>query len=128
MKKPLYSKIASTLAARENCIKTCKWDWEQLHRNRIEELVKNEMPSGSGIDCGTKLDLDASTPNKLVFTLSYHHMNADGYYDGWTEHKVIVTPSLAFGIDVRITGRDRNDIKEYLSETYHHALTQEIEF
>jgi hypothetical protein len=53
-------------------------------------------------------------------------MNDNGMYDGWTTHQVIVTPSLAFGFTLKITGRDRNQIKDYLSETYHYALEQHI--
>jgi hypothetical protein len=50
----------------------------------------------------------------------------DGFYSGWTDHTVIVRPSFR-GINVRISGRDRNGIKEYLAETYDYALTQEVE-
>ena len=46
----------------------------------------------------------------------FHHMNDGGFYDGWTEHSVVVTPSLVYGFDTRITGRDRNDIKNYIGE------------
>jgi hypothetical protein len=84
------------------------------------------LPSGSGIDCGTELDRAACKPGKLVFTFSYHHMNEAGMYDGWTEHTLIVTPSFD-GIDLRITGRDRNQVKEYLYDIYHNDLTQEVE-
>ena len=84
------------------------------------------MPSGSGIDSGTKLDFDRSKPNRLVFTAPYHHMNDDGMYDGWTDHDIIVTPDLGFGFDLRITGRDRNQIKDYLGDTFAEALRQDI--
>jgi hypothetical protein len=45
-------------------------------------------------------------------------MNEGGYYDGWTEHQVIITPSLQHGFDVRVTGQDRNEIKDYLAELF----------
>jgi hypothetical protein len=45
-------------------------------------------------------------------------MNDVGYYDGWTEHTVTVTGSLTSGYKMTISGRDRNDIKEYLYETF----------
>ena len=86
----------------------------------------DDLPSGSGWDCGTKLDYEKSNPDKLVFYGSYHHMNENGMYDGWTEHTIIVTPSLAFGFDVKITGRDRNDIKDYLGEMFQHALSEPV--
>jgi len=84
------------------------------------------MPSGSGIDSGTTLDFDKSSGSKLVFSTSYHHMTEDGMYDGWTEHVVTVKPSLMFGFDLAISGRDRNDIKEYLHEVYHDTLMTDV--
>lgn len=124
--RKLYQKIASLIAARNNCRKSNNNEWLVTHEDTIEFLVKNYMPSGSGIDCGTQINLEKSTPEKLVFTFSYHHMNEGGMYDGWTEHTLTVRPSLAHDIDIRISGRDRNQIKEYLYETYQHALTQEV--
>ncbi len=114
----LYSELASLVCARLNCIKSDNTEWLAKHEAKILELVKETAPSGSGIDCGTKIDLDASTGEKLVFNFSYHHMNESGIYDGWTEHKAIVVASLQFGFDLTITGRNRNQIKEYLHETF----------
>jgi hypothetical protein len=37
------------------------------------------------------------------------------------------TPSLANVFDVRISGRNRNDVKPYLHETFSAALRQEVE-
>ena len=53
-------------------------------------------------------------------------MNEHGFYAGWTKHMVTVRPSLAFGLDVRIGGRDRNAIKDYLAEVFLHALTRPL--
>ncbi len=122
MNSKLYSALAHLLCARQNCIERNNAEWPPKHEQSILELVKQYMPSGSGVDCGTKIDLDKSTPNKLVFHFSYHHMNSDGMYDGWTDHSAIVTPSLAFGFDLKITGQNRDDIKEYLYETFREAL------
>jgi hypothetical protein len=124
--RPLYRELASLLQAIENCRKSSNLEWHGRHQDRLAKLVSNGMPSGGGIDNGTKLDIDACRPGKLVFTFGYHHMNESGMYDGWTEHVLTVTPSFD-GIDLRISGRDRNQIKEYLYETYHYALTQAVE-
>jgi hypothetical protein len=71
--------------------------------------------------------LDASIPEKLVFIVEYHHMAESGMYDGWTSHRIIVTPSLARGFSLKITGKDRNQIKEYLADVYHNWLDTEIQ-
>lgn len=120
----VYQIIAQTLQAYQNCMADpAKADWADKHRERIDGIVKNCLPSGSGIDSGTKFDWDKSTPDKLVFQADYHHMDGNGYYSGWAEHQVIVKASLAFGLEIRITGRDRDNIKDYLSDCYHSALT-----
>lgn len=128
MTKPLYQILASTLQTRQNCLVSNPMAnaWKE-HDAAIEQLTADFMPSGSGIDSGTKFNWEESTLNKLVFNTSYHHMNEGGYYDRWTEHKVIVTPSLSAGYDLKITGRDRNQIKDYLAEVYTSALDEEIE-
>lgn len=83
------------------------------------------LPSGSGIDRGTIIDRERSRPDRIVLVCSFHHMNEHGYYDGWTDHEVIVRPSLAWGFTLRVTGRDRNGIKDYLHDVYMHALREE---
>jgi hypothetical protein len=97
-------------------------------RDTIERLVKEHMPSGSGFDSGTVLVLDESTDYKLVFGTSFHHMNEHGSYTKWTEHRVIVSPSLAFDFDLTVTGRDHNGIKDYIHEVFHHALTKAVSY
>jgi hypothetical protein len=54
-------------------------------------------------------------------------MDEHGGYDGWTEHSIIVTPDLASGFDLRVNGRDRRDIKEYLAEIFGYALDADID-
>lgn len=125
-RRPLYQELASLFDAYKRCVDTNNHEWRDQHHATIEWLVDNYMPSGSGIDGGTKFDWDASKPDKLVFTFGYHHMNDGGYYDGWTEHTLAVKPSLQFGITTHISGRDRNGIKECLYEVYGYALEQDV--
>ena len=122
---PLYQIIAGLIQARLTC-EADNPEWFDNHTAKLREIAKNELPSGSGIDSGTAIDLDESTPEKIVLTTEYHHLNDGGYYDGWTAHKVIITPSLQFGISVKITGRDRDDIKDYLSDVFDTALNAEV--
>lgn len=87
----------------------------------LQKIVKERMPSGSGFDVGTKIDEDKSRPDRLVFDTEFHHMNEAGY-DGWTQHTVSVKPSFVFGLDITISGRDRNEIKDYIHESFSLAL------
>lgn len=126
MKRTLIQAIASKVAARENCLSSVPPNTEWYHRHTAAgDALAKFLPSGSGFDSGTKIDWDKSRSERLVFTTSYHHMNENGMYDGWTDHTVIVSASLPFGIDIRVTGVNRNDIKEYIGETFQYALTRE---
>lgn len=124
--KQLYQRIASAANAQRNCVKTGNAKWAREHFDTVSRLVREHMPSGSGLDNGTAFDWDRSSDDKLVFHTSFHHMNDLGMYDGWTDHVVTVKPSLLSGIDVFISGRNRNDIKDYLFDLYRDALTAEI--
>lgn len=126
MQRKLFQHIASCIAAMKACEQSSNKDWYRKHKAAAEWFVREYMPSGSGIDNGTKLD-ETSTAQRLVFNLSYHHMNDAGMYDGWTDHKIVVTPDLTSEISIHVTGRDRNDIKDYLAETYQFALTRTLD-
>lgn len=94
-----------------------------------EKVLRREFyngPSGSGIDDGTQSDLDDWDGKKIVFYASFHHMNDCGYYVGWTEHVFTVYPDLQFGFNLKISGPNRNDIKEYLADVYNNWLNEEI--
>lgn len=125
MARYLYSELAAAIEARRNCADMGNQEWLVKWTQRIQEL-EQLLPSGSGIDHGTILDLEQSHAEKLVMRADFHHMNDVGMYDGWTGHVVTVTPSFR-GINLRISGRNRNDIKEYLYETFDYALKQEVE-
>lgn len=131
--RPLYVELAHCIAARLNCLSdlelgTChesfiplREEWRDKWTDKAESLVKEHMPSGGGFDSGTELDFSLSTPEKLIFHTSFHHM-VDGMYDGWTEHTVKVQPSFIHGIDMSISGRNRREIKDYIAESFHTSL------
>lgn len=98
----------------------------QGRKEEIEEFCRDNAPSGSGIDAGTTFNFDESKVEKLVFNTSFHHMNENGFYDGLTEHKVIVTPSFCMYPAVRITGRDRNFIKDYLADVFDSFINEPV--
>lgn len=124
MNRPVYKAIASRLQAIINCKESGNREWELRHAEVIERIVRNQLPSGSGFDSATRLS-DKSTPNKLIFNTSFHHMNSEtGSYDGWTNHVVTITPSLVCDFETSVSGSDRNGIKDYIAETFSAALSQ----
>lgn len=126
METQVYSKISSLLLAIDNCNKSGSQDWHYKHKETILKLVKDHMPSGSGFDNGTQFAFELSNPEKLIFTTSFHHMDENGYYDGWSDHTVTVKPSLAFGFVMKVSGSNRNDIKDYIKDTFNFTLKQDV--
>jgi len=124
--KQLYQILSQTLDAAFNCERTGNIEWFGNHTLRLKVLVDKYMPSGSGFDAGTALDFEKQTPGQLRFSTSFHHMNDAGMYTAWTYHEIVITPNLAHGFDIRVSGRNRSDIKDYLADVFHHALSQEI--
>jgi hypothetical protein len=121
----LYQKLATTIEARENCREHSNDEWFKRHTETLEKL-NDLMPSGSGFDNGTRLLPSKSTPDKLVFETAFHHLNEHGMYDGWTEHRVTVRPSFVRGFELKISGRNRNDIKDHMYEVFAAALETEV--
>ena len=128
MKQKLYNRMAQIVDARFTCIKKNNTEWIEKHTEALEEMTKNYMPSGSGLDAKTEIDLIKSSGEKLAFTSSFHVMDENGFYDGWIEFKLYVTPSLIHGFILSIIGNfgKRQDIKEYLYSLYREALEVEI--
>lgn len=125
MKRKLYQAIASAVMARET--QEARGADTSTWTRYADGLARHFLPSGSGIDCGTKIDWARTSSARLVFIAPFHHMNENGMYDGWTDHAVFVTPSLAWDIEIRITGRDRNHVKEYIAGLFEYALTRDGE-
>ena len=120
MKHTLAAEISQQIRRSKNDALAIYKDAE----SKLSYLAKNYLPSGSGVDGGCEIH-PQSHANNIGIVFSFHHMDEHGGYDGWTAHKAIVTPDFS-GIDVRITGPNRNGIKEYLGDLFHHALSEEF--
>lgn len=91
------------------------------YARRAEMLTKEHMPSGSGFDNGTTIDLERSNLRRLVFNTSFHHMNDAGMYVGWTDHKVTIEANLD-GHVIRVSGPNKRGIKEHIESEFWSAL------
>ena len=118
---PLYKQISSLLWVLES--RNIEKD-EAIEQLRLIE--KEELPSGSGFDAGTKIDLIRSNPEKLVFFTQFHHMDENGSYTGWTQHMITVTPSFDSSLKVQVNGSYRNAIREYIADEFHSVLSREV--
>ena len=126
-KQKVYQKLAGRFSAYLNCIKENNEEWEQNHKDSIETITNVCLPSGPGIDSGNSFDFNKSKQNKLVINSSWHIMNQNGYYDGWIDFTVTITPDLISELNIDIRGnfgKKHQDLKSYLSDLYYSALTE----
>jgi hypothetical protein len=125
----IYQALAGHFIAYLNCLEKGNSEWQEKHKEKIEEIVEKYLPHGSGIDNGNSFDFDNSREDKLIINSSYHRMDENGFYDGWIDYQVVIRPSLtANGINLDVKGRfgKHQDLKDYLGDIYYEALTAEI--
>lgn len=116
----VYKRLARMIKARNSCLKTGNEEWFEKNSNVIDRIM-DSSPSGSGFDSGTQL-IDGK---ELSFKVSFHHMNDNGMYEGWTDHIIKVIPDLCFDFILKISGKNKNGIKEYITETFEQWLINE---
>lgn len=130
MKKPLYKRIAELVMAMDNGNLSPNPVWYNKHKENLLQLVANYMPSGAGFDSGTHFLFESSTSEKLVFHTSFHHMDDNGSYSGWTDHIITVKGSLVYDFAMHVSGHKSfvtNDFKDYIYEVFDAALRTEVE-
>jgi hypothetical protein len=108
----------------KNCqwLKTVNEPYKLMAESRIKRL-ESLLPSGSGIDSGCKILSSDSGKDKVKISFSFHHLNDGGFYDGWTDHILTVNPTLT-GIELNISGKNKNDIKDYLYQVFEECLNE----
>lgn len=117
--------FVSCKTAFTNSLDNGNGEWVTRWRKRLTMLVEL-IPHGNGIDIGPRTCDDVSVePSAIRFSVSFHHMNSDGFYVGWTEHDVTIRPAFD-GVDVQISGRNRRDVKDHLHEVMEHAFTRHV--
>ncbi len=109
--------------------------WANLHNAALSELIKDTLPHGSGFDSGVSVDWEATDvlAERYVFVCPFHVMNEVGFYVGWAEFRVSVTPSFQDTISLEIertatTGDDaEHGLEDYVAEAMYAALTEDYE-
>jgi hypothetical protein len=123
----VYTELARLLIARVNCEKSGNTEWHEKHSARIDEILENKLPHGSGFDRKTTIYYTKSNDQKMVFYSSFHCMNENGYYDGWIEYKIIARASLSCALTVDVIGREyHGGLKDYVADCFRDALTAEL--
>jgi hypothetical protein len=122
MKTKLITRIYRSLQALRSNQKINNVEWIE----KWSEL-NNYLPDGSGFDAGCEIDVENSNETKIIILFSFHHLNENGYYEGWTDHKLTCRPTFD-GIDMKISGPNKNQIKDYLYDTFDYILNEEHDF
>jgi hypothetical protein len=129
----LYQQIARTVDALKRSQERGNDRWVYRHGETLESISRNLLPSGSGFDSGTEIDLDESSADRLVLRTSFHHMSEHGYI-GWSHWRIVVTPNLMFGCSVEVEcldeqpdpDHDVESMADYIGEVFDHDLNEPI--
>jgi hypothetical protein len=120
MTQTVVQAIVNAGIARENCIKHNNQEWKTKWTIRLNYLIENCLPSGSGFD--SDIEVEYIGNDKIVFIVPYHPMDENGFYDPWIQAKVIVKPTFD-GIDV--TARGAKQHNDYIADTMWGCLVSE---
>lgn len=123
----IYQILGVANQARINCISAKNDVWREKWEDKINTIVNNYLPHGSGIDGKLEFNFEKSTQDKLIIDSEFHFMNENGFYDGWSNFSVVVTPDWR-DCNIYVVGRFRkkySDTKDYLQDIFSEALMTE---
>jgi hypothetical protein len=138
--KPLYQHMASAIDAMQRCkadanairanapgaphesFLELREEWALRWKDRLHAML-DALPHGSGLDADWHYVGDKCNADRITLSTSYHNMDTNGFYCGWSDLTVTVKPSLIHGINLRITGGD-SDLKDYLYDILSQALCE----
>ena len=119
----IYQRIAVLVEVANGAISK---DHKTSAIDKLEEIIKEKFPHGSGFDEGVTVDLSNSTGKKIVFKTKFHHLGESGCYEAWTSHAVTIRPSFVEEIDIEISGRNYKDIKDFIHEAFYDILLSDF--
>lgn len=134
--KTLAESIATAVTARSNCYRSGNHEWFRRHTETLETLAER-LPSGSGIDSGTKINYAGCSDSCISLLVSYHNMDESGGYCDWTSFELTAVATFA-GVSIYsvrymgVSSRTEDEIErdkqtaDYLADVYQFALTEEI--
>ena len=121
--KSLYQHMASAIDAMKRCERNGNAEWRVRHNDRLHAMLQ-ALPHGSGLDTDWHYDGDKCNAERVTLTISYHNMDEQGGYCGWSDLVITIRPSLIHGTVLRITGGD-SLLKDYLYDILTSALCEE---
>lgn len=130
MRKKLYREISIKINAISHCIESGNTEWEIKHSNDLREL-ESFLPCGSGFDSGCEI-LESSTDERIIIESSYHAMDENGFYCGWYDFRIEISPSLIFNFEIDLIcdfpdNPELYGLDDYIIDVFDYHLNQEIE-
>lgn len=135
METKVYKRIAQLTNVIDHCLNSNSDTWFEscnIHEDKLDKIINDIFPSGSGFDGGTTIDYRKCIKNRIVIDSAYHHMDHNGYYANWEHFEIIITPNLAHDYDIRLKSKGRwnrkyNYTKEYILEMFVNCLDETTE-
>lgn len=118
--------LASKVCAIRNCERSGNTEWRERHAEALRRLIREFLPHGSGFDGSITCETDRSNEDTLRFFAPFHRMDSNGYYCGWVDFTVRARASFIGGLSVKVTGGRDPQLREYVAETFHAALSARI--
>jgi len=122
----VVNEISKLVQAIKNCKVSDNEIWLEKHSAKLAQIVSDYLPSGLGFDRDTQIDYELSNTERLVFITAFHHMDENGDYVGWTDHRVTVRPSFLTDISIAVSGKNKNNIKQHITEVFAQCLTETL--
>lgn len=122
MENTLANEFAFTILQIKNCRNSKNHEFLNIAEQRLSRLTKDFIESGpiESVYCS----IDDSSLEKIVFHVTFHHMNDLGYYCGYTEHKVTIRQTF-IGLCVTVSGQNKRDCKIYIADVFDNALSSQ---
>ena len=98
--------------------KSCEWN-KIAKGSHLHICVKRIKKAGSMLPPGTRINIEESGINKVLFETSFYHIN-----ENLTNLIIIVMPKFVCGFSIIITGK--SEYNDYVEDIFRECLNQEI--
>ena len=123
MKTTLVSALINTSKLIDNYKSSDHTDWAAFHEEKLAKLCRDHLPRGIGV---FGVSVAATTDTKAVFYCLYRHTDKHGYFVCNTAYRIVVRPTFT-GLAIRVLGRNKYNVKEYLADQFRDALERIVD-
>lgn len=98
------------------------------HPSLHDYIVRELLPNGSGFD--DYPSIAEVSDSEVIIVIRYHPMSEYGYYEGWIEERLRITPSISHTYKSELTDNSgaEEGVREYILDTYHEVLSSPFDY